>query len=126
MRVIDGFIETHQIHLVDGDDEVPDAQQIRDEGMAARLRQYAVARVDQNDGEIGSGCAGRHVARVLLMAGRIGDDEFAFGRGEVAVRDVDGDALFAFGAQAIGKQRQIDTPPLPLAEALTTLASWSS
>ena len=85
-----------------------DAEQIGDERMAARLRQHAVARVDQNDGEIGGGRAGRHVARVLLVARRIGDDELAFRRGEIAIRDVDRDALLAFGAQAVGQQREID------------------
>ena len=30
------------------------------------------------------------------------------GRGEIAVGDVDGDALLAFGAQAVGEQREID------------------
>ena len=45
--------------------------------MPARLRQHALARIDQDDGQIGGGGAGHHVARVLLMAGRVGDDEFA-------------------------------------------------
>ena len=30
------------------------------------------------------------------------------GGGEVAVGDVDGDALFALGAQTVGQQRQVD------------------
>ncbi len=107
-RVVNGLVEAHQIHLVDGDHEMPDAQQIGDKRMAARLRQHAVARIDQDDGEIGGGSAGRHVARVLLVARRIGDDELALRRGEIAVGDIDRDALFALGAQAVGQQRQID------------------
>src|SRR5690606_21487429 len=89
-----------QVHLVDGDYDVLNAQQRGDEGVAPRLRLHAVAGVDQNDRQFTVGCAGGHVARVLLVAGRVGDDELAFGRGEVAVRDVDGDALFALGLQA--------------------------
>ena len=121
--IVDRLVKTHQIHLVDRHHEVPDAQQIRNERMPARLGQHAVAGVDQDDGQVRRGCAGRHVARILLVARRVGDDEFAFRRGEISIRDVDGDALLAFGAQAVGQQRQIDMPPLPLADALATLAS---
>jgi hypothetical protein len=101
-------------------------KQMCDERVPAGLRQHAVAGVDQNDGQIGRGCAGRHVARILLVARRIGDDEFAFRRREVAVGDVDGDALFALGAQAVGEQGEVDVAAMPLADALATLASWSS
>ena len=52
--------------------------------------------------------AGDHVARVLHVAGRVGDDELAARRGEVAIGDVDRDALLAFGAQAVGEIGQID------------------
>ncbi len=45
--------------------------------MAARLDQHALARVDQDDGEVGSRGAGDHVAGVLLVARGIGDDELA-------------------------------------------------
>jgi hypothetical protein len=39
---------------------------------------------------------------------RIRDDELALRRGKIAVGDIDRDALFAFGAQAVRQQRQID------------------
>ena len=45
--------------------------------MAAGLLADAVARVDQDDREVGGGRAGDHVARVLLVARRVGDDELA-------------------------------------------------
>ena len=82
--------------------------------------------VDQNDREIRRGGAGGHVARVLLVAGRIGDDELAPRRGEVAVGHVDGDALLAFGAQAVGEQREIDRPAVRFTDALATDLIWSS
>ena len=44
------------------------------------------------------------------MPGRVRDDELAPRGREVAVRDVDGDALFALGLQAVGQQREIDMP----------------
>ena len=52
--------------------------------------------------------AGRHVAGVLLMAGRVGDDEGASRRGEEAIGDVDGDALLALGLEPVHQQREID------------------
>src|ERR1017187_7242746 len=67
--------ELHQVHLVYGDDEVRNAQQGGEEGVSAGLRQHAVARIDQDDGEVSGGGAGGHVARVLLVAGGVGDDE---------------------------------------------------
>jgi hypothetical protein len=41
------------------------------------------------------------------VAGGVGDDELAPRRREVAVGDVDGDALLALGPQAVGEQRQV-------------------
>jgi hypothetical protein len=41
------------------------------------------------------------------IAGGVGEDEPALRCGEVAVRDVDGDALLAFGAQTVGEQREV-------------------
>ena len=45
--------------------------------------------------------AGDHVPGVLNVSGRVGEDEFAFGRGEVTVRHVDRDALFTLCPQAV-------------------------
>jgi hypothetical protein len=50
--------------------------------------------------------------RVLFVAGRVGDDELALFGGEEAIGDVDGDALFALGGQAIDQQREVDLLPL--------------
>jgi hypothetical protein len=41
------------------------------------------------------------------VAGRVGDDELAPGGVEVAVGDVDRDALLALGAQAVGQQGEV-------------------
>jgi hypothetical protein len=62
------------------------------------------------------------------MAGGVGDDEFPLGRGEVAVGDVDGDALFAFGLESVGEQgRSKSVPVVPCTrESFMTAASWSS
>ena len=100
-------VPVDQVHLVDREHDVPDAQQRRQERVPARLLEQPVAGVDQHDRQLGGRRAGDHVAGVLNVAGSVGDDEFPLGRGEVAVRDVDGDALFALGAQAVGHQSQV-------------------
>jgi len=38
----------------------------------------------------------------------VGDDELAPRRGEITVGHVDGDALFALGAQSVGEQRKVE------------------
>ncbi len=63
---------------------------------------------DQDQGEIGGRGAGRHVAGVLLMAGRVGDDELAPLGGEEPIRDVDGDLLLALGREPVEQQREIE------------------
>ena len=68
----------HEVHFVDGDDEVRNAEQRREVGVAARLLDDALPRVHEHDGEVRGRSAGDHVARVLHVAGRVGDDELAF------------------------------------------------
>ena len=75
--------------------------------MAARLHAHALLRVDQHHGGVGGRGAGGHVARVLLVARAIGDDELAARRLEVAIGHVDGDALLALGLQAVDQQGEI-------------------
>ena len=96
-----------EVHLVDAEHEVRDAEQRREERVASRLLEHALAGVDEDQREVGGGRAGDHVARVLDVPRGVGDDELPLGRGEVAVGDVDGDALLALGAEAVGEQRQV-------------------
>jgi hypothetical protein len=58
-----------QVHLVDGQHDVADPEQRDQIAVAARLRQHALARVDQDHRQIGGRGAGDHVARVLLVPG---------------------------------------------------------
>jgi hypothetical protein len=88
---------------------------MRQQAVAACLRQQGhgpaqvqLGDVHQHHGGVAAGGGGDHVACVLLVARRVGDDELARRRGEVAVGHVDGDALFAFGFQAVGEQAQVD------------------
>src|SRR5712672_1733594 len=97
-----------QIHLVDGEHHVADPEQLCQVAVAARLSEHALACIDQDDGELGGGGPGDHVARVLLVAGRIGHNEFPSLRIEIAVRNVDGDALLALRGQTVDQQGEVD------------------
>ena len=101
------LVPVHQVHFVDDQAEVPDAEERGDKGVAAGLFCDAVAGVDQHDREVRGRGAGRHVAGVLHVPGAVGDDELTPGRGEVPVRDVDGDALLALGPEAVGQQCEV-------------------
>ena len=79
--------------------------------MAPGLDQDALGGIDEDDGQIGKGGTDGHVARVFFMARRIGDDEAAIIRIEIAVGDVDGDALFPFSHEAVEEERIVDAPP---------------
>lgn len=84
-----------------------DAQEAGDGGVPAGLLHHACTGVDQDDREFGRGGSGDHVAGVLHVAGGAGEDEAPGSGGEVAVGDIDGDALFALGTQAVREQRQV-------------------
>ena len=104
----DLFRVLDEVHLVDRDDDVADAEQRREVAVPARLRQHALARIDHQHGGVGGRGAGHHVARILLVAGRVGDDELALVGGEEAVGDIDRDALLALGGEAVNEQREIE------------------
>ncbi len=116
-----------EIHLVDGEDDALHADEVEDGGVAARLALDAVARVDQHDGDVGVRGAGRHVARVLLVAGAVDDDEAARRGVEVAPGDVDGDALLALGDEAVEQQAEIGMrPPVAAFDERLIVSRWSS
>jgi hypothetical protein len=100
--------EAHLVHLVHGDHDARDREQARNGRVPARLGGNPARRVDENDGEVGGAGTRDHVAGVLLVAGRVGDDETAARRGEVAVRHVDGDALLALDGEAVGEEREVE------------------
>ena len=83
--------------------------------------------VDEDHREVRGRAARDHVPGVLEVAGRVGDDELAPGRREVAVGDVDRDPLLPLGAQAVGQEGEVE----PVAAAASRRdarapPSWSS
>ena len=85
-----------------------------------RLRLGAGGRagIDEDDRQVGRRGAGHHVARVLLVPGRVGDDEVALRGREVAVGHVDRDALLALGLEAVREEGEIDLRTGPDARAV--------
>ena len=67
-----------EIHLVDSKNQTADAKRGHDEGVTTGLGQDALARVYQQASEISGRCSGRHIAGVLFVARRIGNNELAF------------------------------------------------
>ena len=107
-RIEARLVEVDEIHLVDGERDPADAEQRQDAGMTAGLGEDAATGIDQEHGEVAIRCARRHVARVLHMAGRIGDDELPPRRRKIAVGDVDGDLLLTLGLQSVDQERKVD------------------
>ena len=107
--------EADLIELVDRHRDVLNAEHPGQRRVATGLRQQRAVDhtggVDQDHGGIGGAGAGDHVAGVLLVAGRVGDDELPPAGGEVAVRHVDRDALLALGLQAVGQQSEVKLRP---------------
>ncbi len=116
-RIERDLVEIDQVHLGHRDDEVPDADQLREVGVPPSLGEHALARIDQQDREVRRRRARDHVARVLLVSRSIGDNELALLAGEEAIGDVDGDALLALGGEPVDQQREVDAlalrPMLP-------------
>src|SRR2546422_10482318 len=72
------------------------------------LFDYPQPPVPRHNGKVGGRSASDHVPGVLDVAWRVGNDEFAARRCEVAVSHVNGDALLALGAQPVGEIGQVD------------------
>ena len=107
-RVEQVLVIIDQVHLGHRQHEAADADQMGEDRMAPGLFEHALARIDQQQREVGGRGAGDHVAGILLMPRRVGDDELALGGREEAIGDVDGDALLALGAEPVDQQREID------------------
>ncbi len=88
------LLKANHIHFVNRDHDVSNSKKPRNAGMAGGLRQHAFAGVHKNESQVRIGRAGCHIARVLFVAGSIGNDELAFFSCEITVRNINGDALF--------------------------------
>ena len=99
-----------QVHLVDGEHEIPDPHQGADPGVTAGLDEHALRRVHQDHRQIRERRPHRHVPRVLLVSRRVRHDEAPRLRGEVAVGHVDRDALLPFRHEAVQEEGVVHLP----------------
>ena len=106
--IVGAAVVADQIHLVHGEHEIADADEVRKIAMAPRLGEHTFACIDQNDGEIRGRCTGDHVARVLLVPGRVGYDELAPVGGEESIGHIDGDPLLTLGGETVDQEREVD------------------
>jgi hypothetical protein len=97
-----------QVHLVDRQHDVLDADQMRQIAVAPGLGQHALARIDQDHRQVGGRGTRHHVAGILFVPRRVGDDELALRRREEAVSDIDRDALLALGGKTVDEEGEID------------------
>ena len=104
----DFLLIADQVHLVDCHEHVGNSKQGCNVGMTAGLRKQTFGAVHKNHCKVRRGSARGHVARVLFVSGRVGNDELPLWRLEIAVGNIDRNSLFAFGAEAIGEKREID------------------
>ncbi len=114
----DGLVVADEVDLVHREYDVRHPEQPGDGEVPPGLLQYAVPGVDQDDHDIRGRGAGHGVAGVLHVSGAVGQDERALVGGEVPVGDVDRDALFAFGAQAVGEQGEVEVTAAGLGDRL--------
>src|SRR5438067_1400740 len=73
-----------------------------------RLLQHSLSRVSQNDRKFSLRRGSCHVARVLIVAGRIRKDKSSAWGAEISIRNINCDPLLALGTQAIGQICQLE------------------
>jgi hypothetical protein len=110
-----------QVHFVHEHGDLPDAEQVQQITMEARLLLHAVAGVDQEQRGVGAGCAGDHVLDEFAVARRVDDDVVALGGLEPDLGGVDGDALVALGLEGVHQERPFERHAAPLAHRLDGL-----
>ncbi len=85
-----------------------DTERAGDQRVTPGLLGQPRLRIDQYESEIGGRGAGRHIAGVLLMAGRVGDNEFALLGREKPIGEINSDLLLSFSRQPVEQQRKIE------------------
>ena len=105
---------------------MPNAEQRANKGVSPGLDDDPVAGIDQDHGKIAGRGAGRHVAGVLLVTRRIGNDKGARRGREKAVRDIDRYALLPLVLQPVEQQRKIEIASRSCRSVLNSRSSVSS
>ncbi len=102
------YVIGQTVHLVDDDDQLPDAQQMDQIAVPARLLAHALGCVNHQDGGIGLRSTGNHVAQELGVARRVDQHEVPRISAEADLTSVDGDALITLGLQGVKQERPLE------------------
>ena len=99
--VVNRLAKVDEVDLVDRNDHVWNSKQCNHREVTSGLFENTLASVDQDHDCIGRCRTGDHVAGVLNVPRAVSQDETALGSGEVAVGDINGDALLALGTKTV-------------------------
>ncbi len=102
------LVVADQVHLVDADDHLPDAEHRQDVAVAAAVLAHALLGVDDQHGRLGARRARDHVLQELDVPGRVDDDVVARLALEEAARGVDGDALVLLVVERVEQERVLE------------------
>ena len=98
-----GLVVVDKIDLIDTGDHVAHAEHAADREVSTGLRCRAVLCINQQDRCIRTRSGRHHVARVLHVPRRVTKQDAPAIGIEGTVGNIDGDALLALGAQAVGQ-----------------------
>ena len=110
-----------EVHLVDGDDGLLDAEKREQKGVAVRLLAHALAGVDQEKGRLARPRPRHHVLEELALARRVDEEIFAPAELQADVAHVDGDTLVALGLESVGHEGPFEGHAAALAHRLDRL-----
>jgi len=112
-RLLDDFVESvfgplGGVHLVDGDDQLPDTEGEGEESVLAGLTvlgdtslELTGATGNDEDGTISLGGTSDHVLDEITVAWGIDDSDFVLGGLELPESDIDGDTTFTLSLQFV-------------------------
>ncbi len=101
-----------KVHLVDGDEDLLDAEQAEEVAVPAALLADAFVGGDEQHRGIRAGGAGDHVLEEFLVSRRIDDDVGADGGLELNLRGVDGNVLLLLLEQSVQQEGEFEFHPL--------------
>src|SRR2546423_11039615 len=113
----EGFGVVDEIHLVDHDRRLLDAEEAQKVGMPTGLLLHAFFRIHQEQRRIGVGSARDHVLDELLVTWLVDDQVFTIAAAKSNLSDVDGDALELLFFEGVQEERVLEWLALLLADA---------
>ncbi len=116
-----GLAVVLEVHLIDQDGHLADAQEVEEVAVAAGVFLDSFAGIDQEQGGLGIGGTGDHVFQELLVARRVDDDVLAPGGVKPNLRRIDGDVLVALRLQRVHQVGPLEGDAAPAGNGLELL-----